>query len=77
MPCPRYPDRGAADRRRSAPPPDVLALQAVMRTHRAALDQWAAQALRTGEPPEDVLDGLEVDDTHPDCADLRQCVRRN
>ena len=45
------------------PPPDLLALHAALRTHRAALDQWAGQALRTGTMPEDVLDGLEADDT--------------
>ncbi|HEX6555289.1 MAG TPA: FUSC family protein [Ktedonobacteraceae bacterium] len=44
-------------------PPDLRALQAMLSTHRAALDQWAAQALRTGTAPEEVLDGLEADDT--------------
>ena len=45
------------------PPPDLRALQASWLTHREALDQWAAQALRAGAAPEDVLDGLEADDT--------------
>ena len=45
------------------PPPDLRALQASWLTHREALDQWAAQALRAGTAPEDVLDGLEADDT--------------
>jgi hypothetical protein len=43
------------------PAPDLLALQAARRTHREALDRWAAAALRTGSSPEDVLDGLEAD----------------
>ncbi len=38
-----------------------MALQAARRTHREALDRWAAAALRTGSSPEDVLDGLEAD----------------
>ncbi len=45
------------------PPPDLRALQASWLTHREALDQWAAQALRAGVAPEDVLEGLEADDT--------------
>ena len=45
------------------PPPDLRALQASWLTHREALDQWAAQALRAGTAPEDVLDGLGADDT--------------
>ena len=45
------------------PPPDLRALQATWLTHRGALDRWAAQALRAGAAPEDVLDGLEADDT--------------
>jgi uncharacterized membrane protein YccC len=43
------------------PPPDLLALQSVWRTHREALDQWAAEALHTGSSPEAVLGGLEAD----------------
>jgi uncharacterized membrane protein YccC len=45
------------------PPPNLRALQATWLTHREALDQWAAQALRSGAAPEDVLGGLEADDT--------------
>ena len=45
------------------PPPDLRALHASWLTHREALDQWAAQALRAGAAPEDVLDGLGADDT--------------
>jgi uncharacterized membrane protein YccC len=44
-------------------PSDVQTLQAVWRAHREALERWAAKALRTGSAPEDVLDGLEADDT--------------
>jgi uncharacterized membrane protein YccC len=47
----------------SGPPPDLRELQGTWRTHREALDQWAGQALRSGAVPEDVLDGLEADDT--------------
>jgi uncharacterized membrane protein YccC len=47
----------------SGPPPDLRALEAMWRTHREALDQWAGQALFTGSTPEEVLDGLEADET--------------
>lgn len=47
----------------SGPPPDLRALVEMQRAHRAALDRWAAQALRAGTAPEEVLEGLEADDT--------------
>jgi uncharacterized membrane protein YccC len=59
------------------PPPDLGALQAMRRTHRQALDQWAAQALRTGTAPEDVLDGLEADDTLQVVASLTLALGSN
>jgi len=43
--------------------PDLRELQESWLTHREALDQWAAQALRAGAALQDVLDGLEADDT--------------
>lgn len=42
-------------------PPDLQMLNQARLAHRAALDRWAADALRTGVPPEDVLAGLDVD----------------
>ncbi len=42
---------------------DLHMLQVAWRAHRAALDQWAAESLRAGAAPEDVLDGLQADDT--------------
>jgi uncharacterized membrane protein YccC len=47
----------------SGPSPDLPTLLGAWRTHRAALDQWAAEALRAGAAPEDVLDGLQADET--------------
>jgi uncharacterized membrane protein YccC len=43
--------------------PDIRAIEAARLLHRAALDQWAADQLRSGRPIEEVLDGLDVDDT--------------
>ena len=51
----------SADVLTGGPPPDLPALDEARRAHRAALDRWAAEALRTGTPPEDVLAGLDVD----------------
>ncbi len=44
-------------------PPPVRDLEVARRAHRAALDRWAADELRTGRAPDDVLDGLDVDHT--------------
>lgn len=44
-------------------PPDVHAIDVARTEHRAALDRWAAGELRTGHPTEQVLDGLDFDDT--------------
>jgi uncharacterized membrane protein YccC len=41
--------------------PDLAALQRAQLAHRRALDRWAGEALRSGSPPEQVLDGLDVD----------------
>jgi uncharacterized membrane protein YccC len=43
--------------------PDVHAIEITRLRHRAALDRWAAEQLRAGRLIEQVLDGLDVDDT--------------
>jgi uncharacterized membrane protein YccC len=43
--------------------PHVHAIEVARVQHRAALDGWAAQQLAAGRPTEEVLDGLDVDDT--------------
>jgi uncharacterized membrane protein YccC len=53
--------QASADVLTGGAPPDLLTLQAAGRAHRQALDRWAADALRAGRSPEDVLAGLEVD----------------
>jgi uncharacterized membrane protein YccC len=42
-------------------PPDLVGLQAARLAHREVLDCWAANTLREGSQPEDVLAGLEAD----------------
>ncbi|HXT35952.1 MAG TPA: FUSC family protein [Chloroflexota bacterium] len=44
------------------PLPDLVELQEARLAHREALDRWAAERLRTGDPPEKVLAGLAADD---------------
>jgi uncharacterized membrane protein YccC len=43
--------------------PDLRSIEVARLRHRAALDRWAAEQLRAGRPVEQVLDGLDVDDT--------------
>ena len=43
--------------------PDVHVIEVGRNEHRAALDRWASEQLRGGRPIEDVLDGLDFDDT--------------
>jgi len=43
--------------------PQLHAIEVARLQHRAALDRWAAEQLRAGRPAEEVLDGLDVDDT--------------
>jgi uncharacterized membrane protein YccC len=43
--------------------PDLRSIEVARLQHRAALDRWAAEQLRAGRPVEQVLDGLDVDDT--------------
>jgi uncharacterized membrane protein YccC len=45
------------------PPPDIDALDAARRDHRAALDRWAADELRNGRAADEVLQGIDVDHT--------------
>jgi uncharacterized membrane protein YccC len=45
------------------PPPDIDALDAARRAHRAALDRWAADELRRGRAPEEILQGIDIDHT--------------
>lgn len=52
---------GSANVLSGGAPPDLLALDRVRLAHRQALDLWAADALRHGTPPEDVLAGLDAD----------------
>ncbi len=54
--------RASASALTGGPLPDLMTLQRARLAHRQALDEWAAAALRDGQPPEAVLDGLEVDD---------------
>jgi uncharacterized membrane protein YccC len=45
------------------PQPDVHAIDVARTEHRAALDRWAAEQLRARRPTEQVLYGLDFDDT--------------
>lgn len=44
-------------------PPDIHAVADARRTHRAALDSWAAEELQRGRPAEAVLQGIDADHT--------------
>jgi len=44
-------------------PPDVHAIELARQQHRVALDRWASEQLRAARPVEEVLDGLDFDDT--------------
>ena len=45
------------------PAPDPSRLHAASIAHRPALNDWARRALRSGTPPQEVLDGLAADET--------------
>ena len=45
------------------PPPDIRAVDEARRAHRAALDRWAVDELRSGRAPEEVLQGIDADHT--------------
>jgi uncharacterized membrane protein YccC len=45
------------------PEPDLHAIEVARERHRAARDSWAAEQLRAGRPAEEVLDGIDYEDT--------------
>jgi len=55
--------RGSAAVLKGGARPDIHAIEVARLLHRAALDGWAAEQLRSGRPVDEVLDGLGVDDT--------------
>ena len=55
--------RASADVLMGGGPPDVHAIDVARIEHRAALDRWAAEQLRANRNNEEVLDGLDFDDT--------------
>jgi uncharacterized membrane protein YccC len=55
--------RASADVLMGGAPPDVHAIDVARVEHRAALDRWAAEQLRANRNCEEVLDGLDFDDT--------------
>jgi uncharacterized membrane protein YccC len=55
--------RGSAAVLTGGPPPAVRSLEEARRAHRAALDRWAADELRSRRAPDEVLDALDVDHT--------------
>ena len=57
--------------------PDVRAVEMARDQHRAALDLWAANQLRAGRPAEEVLDGLDFDDTFRVVSYLALVLGRN
>jgi len=57
--------------------PDIHAVDAARNQHRAALDSWAAEQLRAGRPAEEVLDGLDFDDTFRVVSYLTLVLSRN
>jgi uncharacterized membrane protein YccC len=55
--------RASAGALKGGAPPDVDSIDAARREHRSALDRWAAEEIRAGRPVDEVLDGLDFDDT--------------
>jgi uncharacterized membrane protein YccC len=55
--------RADAEALTGGPPPAIRDLEVARRAHRAALDHWAVEELRAGRPPDEVLEGLDVDHT--------------
>ena len=55
--------RSSADVLAGGAEPDLHAIEVAREEHRAARDRWAAEQLRAGRPLEQVLDGLDFDDT--------------
>jgi uncharacterized membrane protein YccC len=55
--------RGSAAVLNGGPPPDIRAVDQARHVHRAALDRWAVEKLRSGRPAEEVVQGVDVDHT--------------
>src|SRR6202171_4948094 len=55
--------RSSADVLTGGAPPDLRAVEATRERHRAALDRWASEQLRAGQPADQVLSGIDVDHT--------------
>jgi uncharacterized membrane protein YccC len=55
--------RGSARVLTGGAPPDLRAIEVARVQHRAALDKWAAEQLRAGRAVEEVLVGLDFEDT--------------
>ena len=55
--------RSSADVLMGGGPPDLNAIEAAREEHRVARDGWAAEQLQAGRPAEQVLDGLDFEDT--------------
>jgi uncharacterized membrane protein YccC len=55
--------RASADVLKGGEPPDVQAIEVARIDHRTALDRWAAEQLRARRECDEVLDGLDFDDT--------------
>ncbi|HEV3101758.1 MAG TPA: FUSC family protein [Candidatus Dormibacteraeota bacterium] len=55
--------RASGDVLRGGAQPDVHAIEIARDKHRFALDRWASEQLRDRRPCEEVLDGLDFDDT--------------
>jgi uncharacterized membrane protein YccC len=55
--------RSSAEALTGGAPPNPRAIEAAREEHRAGRDQWAAVQLRAGRPAEQVLDGLDYEDT--------------
>lgn len=58
-------------------PPDIRSVEEARQAHRAALDRWAAAELRSGRPPSQVLDGLDIDHTLRVVSHLTIALGRN
>jgi uncharacterized membrane protein YccC len=57
--------------------PDVNVIDSARAQHRAALDKWASHQLEAGRPTEEVLDGLDFDDTYRAVSYLTFLLGRN
>jgi uncharacterized membrane protein YccC len=55
--------RSSAEVLTGGAPPDLDAIEAAREQHRVARDRWAAEQLKAGRPAEQVLDGLDFEDT--------------